>query len=190
MKMDRNTVIGMILLGILFFLFFWYTNKQQHAIALQQRISDSTRKANESKIKPVDRATVYMDSLQRDSLSKVAAAGGFTRAATGTEQLTVVENDLVKATFSNKGGSLKSVELKEYSSLDSGRHVVLSGSKEDKLGYTVNTAPNQSAETSSLFFGNAQVNKNADGSQTVSYTLSDSAGQSITHQYIIHPHDY
>jgi YidC/Oxa1 family membrane protein insertase len=191
MKMDRNTVIGMILLGILFFLFFWYTNKQQQAMALQkQRIDDSTRRANESKIKPVDKAAAYMDSLQRDSLSKVAAAGGFTLAGNGTEQLTIVENDLIKATFSNKGGSLKSVELKKYNSLDSGHHVVLSGGKDDKLGYTINTAPNQSAETSTLFFGNAQVNKNADGSQTVSYSLSDSGGQSITHQYIIHPHNY
>ena len=125
---------------------------------------------------PSDKATAYLDSLQRDSLSKVSAAGGFTHAANGTEQLTVVENDLIKATFSNKGGTLKSVELKKYNSLDSGHNVVLAGGKEDKLGYTVNTAPNQSAETSSLFFDNAQVNKNADGSQTVSYTLSDSGG--------------
>ena len=189
--MDRNTVIGMILLGILFFLFFWYTNKQQQAIALQkQRIEDSTRRANESKINPVDSITAYQDSLRRDSISKVSAAGGFTQAATGTEQLTAVENDILKATFSNKGGSLKSVELKKYNSLDSGHHVVLSGGKEDKLGYNVNTAPNQSVETSSLFFANPVINKNADGSQTVSYTLSDSGGQSITHQFIIHPHNY
>jgi YidC/Oxa1 family membrane protein insertase len=191
MKMDRNTVIGMILLGILFFLFFWYTNKQQQAIALQQqRIADSTRRANETRIQPVDSIAAYQDSLRRDSISKVSAAGGFALAANGTEQLTVVENDILKATFTNKGGSLKSVELKNYSSLDSGQHVVLSGGKEDKLGYTVNTAPNQSAETSALFYGNAQVNKNTDGSQTVSYTLGDSGGQSITHQFIIHPHNY
>ncbi|HEY6977800.1 MAG TPA: membrane protein insertase YidC, partial [Chitinophagaceae bacterium] len=189
--MDRNTVIGMILLGILFFLFFWYTNKQQQAIALQkQRNDDSTRRANESKIKTLDTIAVYQDSLKRDSISRVSAAGGFVKAANGTEQLTVVENDILKATFTNKGGNLKSVELKEYNSLDSGHHVVLSGGKEDKLGYTVNTAPNQSAETSSLFFGDAQVNKNTDGSQTVTYTLSDAGGESITHQYIIRPHNY
>jgi YidC/Oxa1 family membrane protein insertase len=191
MKMDRNTVIGMILLGILFFLFFWYSNKQQQAIALQQqRIADSTRRANESKVRTVDTIAAYQDSLKRDSIAKISAAGGFTRAANGTEQLTVVENDILKATFTNKGGGLKSVELKNYNSRDSGHHVVLSGGKEDKLGYTVNTAPNQSAETSSLFFDNAQVNKNTDGSQTVTYTLSDSSGESITHQYIIHPHNY
>ncbi len=191
MKMDRNTVIGMVLLAALFFLFFWYTNKQQQAIAIeQQHIADSTRRANETRITPVDKAAAYEDSLRRDSLSKLSAAGSFTHAANGTEQLTVVENDLLKATFTNKGGSLKSVELKKYNSVDSGHHVVLSGGTDDKLGYNINTAANQSSETSSLFFTNPQINKNADGSQTIIYTLGDSAGQSITHQYIIHPGNY
>ncbi|MEP6846845.1 MAG: membrane protein insertase YidC, partial [Panacibacter sp.] len=65
-----------------------------------------------------------------------------------------------------------------------------SGNKDDKLGYTINTTNGQSAETSALFFGNAQVTKNADGSQTISYILSDSAGKSITHQYIIKHANY
>src|SRR5262245_36994636 len=108
MKMDKNTVIGMVLLAILFFLFFWYTNKQQQAYQVEkQSVEDSTRKANEAKITPQQKATAYADSLHRDSLSKLSAAGNFTRAANGQEQLTVVENDFVKAIFSNKGGSLK-----------------------------------------------------------------------------------
>ena len=125
MKMDRNTVIGMVLLAILFFTFFWYTNKQQQAMALEQkRIADSTKKVNESRITPEQKAAAYADSVHRDSLSKLSAAGNFAQAANGSEQLTVVENDLVKAVFSNKGGSLKSVELKKYNSLDSTHKVI------------------------------------------------------------------
>src|SRR3954451_19839323 len=115
MKMDRNTVIGMVLLAILFFAFFWYTNKQQQAIALEQkRTADSTKKVNEAQITPEQKAAAYADSVNRDSLSKLSAAGNFSQAANGAEQLTVIENDVMKAVFSNKGGSLKSVELKKY----------------------------------------------------------------------------
>lgn len=189
--MDRNTVIGMVLLAILFFVFFWYTNRQQQAIALEQkRVADSTQKANESKISPEQRAAAYADSLHRDSLSKLSAAGNFAQAANGAEQLTVVENDLMKAVFSNKGGSLKSVELKKYNSLDSTHKVILSGGPNDKLGYSINTGANASQETSSLVFNAPRLEKNPDGSQTISYTLGDAAGQSITHQYIIHPGNY
>lgn len=191
MNMDRNTVIGMILLAALFFMFFWYTNRQQQAIALEKkRIADSTAKVEAAKITPEQRVAAYKDSLNRDSASRATAAGNFANAANTAEQLTVVENDVIKATFTNKGGSLKSVELKNYNSLDSTHKVILSGAKDDQLGYTINTTQGQSAETSTLFFSNAQVNKAEDGSQTVTYTLSDSAGKAITHQYIIKRDNY
>ncbi|HNP24314.1 MAG TPA: membrane protein insertase YidC [Panacibacter sp.] len=190
MNMDRNTVIGMVLLAALFFMFFWYTNRQQQSLAIeQQRIADSTQKANNAKITPAQKAAAYADSLRRDSSSKIATAGSFVQAGIGSEKLTVVENDLFKATFSNKGGSLVNVQLKKFNSIDSSL-VTLSGGKVDKLGYSINTAPNQSAETSSLFFGDAQVSANTDGSQTVSYTLAGESGQSITHQYIIKKDNY
>ncbi|QEC68038.1 membrane protein insertase YidC [Panacibacter ginsenosidivorans] len=191
MNMDRNTVIGMILLAGLFFMFFWYTNKQQSALSAdKQRIADSTAKAEAAKITPEQKAAAYKDSLNRDSVSKLSAAGNFQGAAIGAEQLTTVENELMKVVFTNKGGSLKSVELKKYNSLDSTHKVILAGGKDDKLGYSINTAGNQSEETSSLFFTNAQVTKNADGSQTIVYTLGDSAGKSITHQYIVKRNNY
>lgn len=189
--MDRNTVIGMILLAGLFFMFFWYTNRQQQAISVEaKRIADSTAKAEAVKITPEQKAAAIIDSVKRDSTSKLIASGNFQGSALGTEQLTVIETGLIKATFTNKGGSLKSVELKKYNSLDSTHKVILAGGKGDKLGYTINTTAGQSAETSSLFFGNAQVSKSADGSQTVTYVLSDSTGKGITHQYIIKPDNY
>ena len=189
--MDKNTVIGIVLLAALFILFFWYTNKQQASLqAVKQRIADSTAKAEAAKLTPAQREAAKIDSLKNDTLNRVAEAGNFLGAANGTEQFTVVENELLRATFSNKGGSLKSVELKKYNSLDSTHKVTLSGGKNDKLGYTINTIKGQTAETSDLFFGNAQLIKNADGSQTLTYTLSDSAGKGITHQYIIKPNNY
>lgn len=181
----------MILLAGLFFMFFWYTNRQQQALAVEKkRIADSTAKAEAAKITPEQKAAAYKDSVNRDSISKLTAAGNFQNSAIGVEELTVVETDLIKATFTNKGGSLKSVELKNYKSLDSTRKVILSGGKDDKLGYTINTTAGQSAETSSLFFGNAQVSKTTEGSQTVTYTLNDSTGKGITHQFIVRPSNY
>lgn len=153
------------------------------------RIDDSTQKANAAKIKPADTIAARIDSLHRDSVNKISAAGNFTQGANGTEQLIVVENNVLKATFSNKGGMLKNVQLKNFKSIDS-TPVMLSGGKEDELGYSINTGSNQSAKTSSLFFSGGAITKNSDGSQTITYTLADSAGQSITHQYIIKPDNY
>jgi YidC/Oxa1 family membrane protein insertase len=190
MKMDKNTVIGVVLLAILFFAFFYYTNKQQKAIlAEKEHTEDSIRRVEALKVKPVDTAIAKLDSAHRDSALKTAAAGNFGSAGIGTESFTVVENNLLKATFSNKGGALKSVELKNYKSVDSGKLVTLAGDS-STIGYSINTSASQSSETSDLYFGTPQIAKAANGAQTITYTVSSSGGQSITHQYVLLPDSY
>jgi YidC/Oxa1 family membrane protein insertase len=51
---------------------------------------------------------------QLDSATAQAAYGDFAKAAQGTAQNIVVENDDVRLTFSTKGGSVKEVLLKKY----------------------------------------------------------------------------
>ena len=188
MKTDKNTVIGFVLLGILFFLYFWYSNKQQTALVeMKKRQEDSIARVNAAKLPVVDSATLQLDSLKRDSLSKVVMAGDFTAAAIGTESLLTLENSVMKITFTNKGGQVKGIELKKYSKADS-TPVVLSD--KNKLGYTINTGANQSANTNELFFTAAEPVKKADGSQVVNFTLSSANGQQISHQYIIYPDAY
>lgn len=190
MNTDKNSVIGIVLLGILFFLFFWYTNRGQQSLAAdKKRIEDSTARANAVKVTPQQKEAARKDSLAADSLGKIGGAGGFSNAAFGTEQVVVVENDLMKASFSNKGGRLKQVELKQYKSND-GKPVILGGTAEDQLSYTINTGNNQSAASADLFFTPGTLLKNADGSQSLTYTLQDAAGNNIQHQFLVKPGDY
>jgi YidC/Oxa1 family membrane protein insertase len=188
MKTDKNTVIGFVLLFALFILYFWYNNQQgmkaKAEEAEKKRIADSTAAANRPK---VDTAKFVQDSVRLDSADRAAAAGGF--PSTGTEQILVVENELIKASFTNKGGILKQVELKNYKSPDS-TNVVLGGGKKDELSYTINTENNRSASTSQLYFTASGVTKNADGSQTVSYSVAAPDGRSIKHSFVVKPKDY
>ncbi|MBS1730880.1 MAG: membrane protein insertase YidC [Bacteroidetes bacterium] len=190
MKTDKNTIIGFVLLGILFFVFFWYTSKQTNA--LQERdafVKDSTEKAIAARKPAVDTVAMRLDSLRRDSLTKVTDAGDFETASTGTESLVTVENPLMKVIFTNKGGVVKSVVLKKFNQMDS-TPVILSGGPHDQLGYNINTSPNHAVLTSNLFFSAPVITKNADGSQIITYTLHGSAGQSISHQFKIPSNDY
>lgn len=190
MKTDNNTVIGFVLIGILFIGYFWFSNKQQQAILLERkRTEDSIARVKALSAPSVDPIAARADSLKHDSLNNQAAAGSFQTAASGTEQLTVIDNGLVKITFSNKGGQPKRFELTKYKSYDS-TNVVMAGSDFDNLSYTINTSANQSAPTSSLFFNPATVTKQPDGKQIVSFNLTSADGQSITHQYIVKPNDY
>lgn len=189
MKTDKNTVIGFVLLALLFFLYFWYSNKQQNELlVIKQKQEDSLRRVNAARIMPADTVAARIDSLKRDSVTRVSAAGDFTTAGIGTEQLVTLENNLMKVVFTTKGAQVKSVELKHYRSSFDGKNVILSD--HNVLGYNINTSANQSAQTSSLFFTASQPVTHADKSQTISFTLLGANGESITHQYTLKDNDY
>ncbi len=188
MKTDKNTVIGFVLLGILFIVYFWYNSKQQQELAtFQQRQKDSLERINAANRKPLDTVTARIDSLKRDSSARLSAAGDFTTAAIGTDQLVMVHNKLMTVTFSTKGAQVKSVELNNYKT-PNGKKVLLA--ENNQLGYNINTSANQSSSSANLFFTASAPVINADSSQTISFILTAANGQSITHQYTIRPNDY
>ncbi|MES1221423.1 MAG: membrane protein insertase YidC, partial [Bacteroidota bacterium] len=176
-------------LALLFFGYFWYTSKEQAAFRAEQARKDSIANANKPKQDPV---ALKKDSVRLDSPNKIVSAGSsFGKSVNGTEQTFQVENDLVKITFTNKGGQPKGIELKKFKHPDSS-FVKLAATDFDKIDYSINTGSNQSAHISDLYFDATTPVKNADGSTTVSFTLlsSDSSGKSITHQYVLKPDNY
>ena len=189
MNFDRNTVIGFIVLAALFMGYFYYNSREQVALKKEQARLDSI--ANLHKPKP-DTLAQKIDSARADTAARLSQAGSFQNAALGKESLTEVQTGLFTIAFSNKGGQPKWIELKKYKNMDSG-FVKLGGTDFDRLGYTINTGNNTTAQTADLYFEPGTVTKNADGSQTVSFQLrsSDSTGiTSIVHQYIVKPDDY
>lgn len=193
MKFDRNTVLGFVILAGLFIGYFYFTNKQQaesrkqkaELLKKEQHVKDSIDKLN----KPLQ------DSLNkiRDSVTQKNVAGIFRDTAKGTEQLVSLENELIKVTFSTKGGQPKKVELKNFKGQDSNL-VKLAGTDFDKISYAINTGSgvNQgSAQTSDLFFSKIDT-LSKDGAKVISFTLqsSDSSGAYITHEFALKPNDY
>ena len=186
MGMDRNTVIGFVLLAILLFLYLFISTKNSQDIQKQtQAYNDSVARVQSAKT---------ADSLARlkDSSATVSipdSVKGFQRAAMGAEKLDTVENDVMKIVFSNKGGQPRAVVLKKYLSPDKGP-VVLLNSDFDRITYSINTRSNASSQTSELFFQPGAVQKNTDGSQTVDYVLNGDNGTSVTHHFKIDKNAY
>ena len=184
MGMDRNTVIGFVLLAILLFLYLFISSKNSQELAQQrQRYEDSLAKAK------IDSRPVAKPSA--DTGTAVAApqdTTGFNKAVNGSEQVVTVENDLMKIEFTNKGAQPRAVYLKKYQTYDSLPVRLITDA--DKISYPVNTGPNQSAAITDLFFTPGNVTKNADGSQVVNFQLNGPNGELLTHQYIIRTGNY
>lgn len=188
MKTDKNTIIGFVLLGILFFTFFWYNNKMaQASMELEKKAKDSIARVEAAKITPEMKAKAIQDSIKADSANRVAQVGVFT-GALGTEKLDTLENDLMKVVFTNKGGRVKYVALKNYKSYDSS--LVKLGTDKDLMGYKINTGNNVASLTTDLYFQSSGIQKNANGGQTITFTIRDSAGKSVEHLFTVNPNAY
>ena len=136
--MNKNTLIGFILIAAILFGWMYYMSPSKEELAEQQRIQDSIRQARmielaqADSIKEAQRQAELMAALQADTIVMDSAAaalqqqlvmknefGVFAPSAQGSEQQWTIENKLQKLTFTNKGGFLKKVELKDYKTYDS-----------------------------------------------------------------------
>ncbi len=186
MGMDRNTIIGFVLLGVLLFTYLFTATKSNQQLE-RQRMQQADSLAA---VKKLQEALVVKQDSAKVKVASGDSLTGFNKAIGGSEKLLTVENNLLKIVFSNKGGQPREVILKEYKLYDSSLVQLMDSSLNNRLSYPVNTGANQTQQIADLYFNDARVEKNADGSQTITYSLPAPSGLSIEHQYILHPDSY
>jgi YidC/Oxa1 family membrane protein insertase len=184
---DRNTIIGTALLVVLLIGYIFMAQRDQANLQKQkQHIQDSL-----ARLQPIPAATTTSaraDSLRTDSLLRSASAGTFSGGVQGSEQTTVLENNLVRITFSNRGGQPKSVELKQFKRFD-GAPLFLVGTGDQSFSYLIQTSATQTAATKDLYFTTSGAEQQGT-SQVLRYTLKDSLGRSIEQEYTLAPDQY
>ena len=188
MKFDKNSVIGISLLAILFIGYFYFTRQGQLELeAKQKHIADSLAALQPALKKD---AVSAPELLSLDTVKAApVAVGSMVQKGTATEVIPSLENELVKISFTNKGARPHRVELKKYKSADS-TNVELISSDFNKLSYLINTGNNETASTDELYFVADEVKKEADGSSSIAFKLQDSSGKAIVHKYSLKPDAY
>ncbi|MBQ6769687.1 MAG: membrane protein insertase YidC [Bacteroidales bacterium] len=138
---NKNTLIGFVLIAAILFGWMYFMTPSKEQLAEQQRIQDSIRRVRIEEMAldslrqaERQRADAQLAALQTDttlmSMDSIGLAqqklnalrdryGVFAGSAEGVEQFVTIENKLQRLTFTNKGGFLKQVELKEYKTYDS-----------------------------------------------------------------------
>jgi len=125
---DKNSIIGLTLIAIILGVWVYLTTPSAEELAKQRRIRDSialaeskTLQQNEIKNKIEDKTALpkVSDStaVKNDSIilsEKQNYYKDFFIATKGEEKLYTLENEKFRITFTNKGGRIKQVELKEY----------------------------------------------------------------------------
>lgn len=185
MGMDRNTVIGFVLLALLFFGYFYYSSQGKLALEKQeQHIKDSI-----ARLQPKVDTSLNKNLANAATSTRDTALQNIKQDTTGKEQFITVENKVFKITFTNKGGQPQRVELKDFKTFDKKPLILLDG-QFSNISYAINTGNNQTEQTSDLLFTASKPQTTADGKQIIDFTLESKDGQKIDHEYIISPNDY
>lgn len=194
--MDKNSITGLGLITLIL-IGFWFFNKppQQEVEALQAR-QDSIRKvetlmeqeriaaqlsATESQTIALPEAAGTLDSAQSALLEQ--ASGLMSPFVKGETTFTTLENEKIKIIFSNKGGKIYSVELKDYKTHD-GEPLVLFDGDKNKFGFTF-THNTRIFNTNDLYF-----NLKSQTDTSVVYEIASAQGEALTFNYVLPPDEY
>jgi YidC/Oxa1 family membrane protein insertase len=202
--MDRNSIIGFILIALIIFGFFFYQSKQlkekaindknlQDSIALIQKdsvlLQNPTTAINDTiAIAKGGPVTYDPDSIKEKKLQD--EFGVFAPSTKGTEEFITLENEVLKLIISNKGGRIYSAELKDYKTYDSLPLVLFKG---EQSVFRLNFfAQNRNIYTDQLFFtpASSSISVSGNDSATVSMRLSLAPDKYLEYQYTIHGNSY
>ena len=187
--MDKNSIIGLILMGVVIVVFTWLGRPSKEEMALRQHYNDSIaavtaaeaekiRLAGESATAEPRTPTPADSTLtpaERDSLLKAENHKNFgemASAAVGEEETVTLETDSVAFVFSSKGARLAGTTLKTHNDY-LGRPIRLVRDEDATMGFTFITKSNRVIHTADLYF---KVEKPAPGQ--VRFTAPSSDGSS------------
>lgn len=176
--MDKNTLVGFVLIGAVIVGFSIYNRPSQEEMARAQHYQDSVRaelQKQELEQKEQD-LNAEKTALTLDSTSL------FYQAAQGTEQFTTLENELVQLTLSNKGGRICKAMLKEYKDQQQQPLVLFDG--EDASLNIGLEGKNENIMSSQMYFETVNVTDS-----TVTMRLNAGDGH-LDFNYKLLPHSY
>nr|WP_294897489.1 membrane protein insertase YidC [uncultured Pedobacter sp.] len=169
--MDRNTFTGLFLILVILVGSTFLLKPSSEEIKREKITQDSIAYAKKHPQTLAKKAATLTDSVALAKTDTSIAANAF------KEELSVLENKALKVTFSNKGGKIVSVEVKNETTYQ-GKPVVLFQAKDTNFGFDYKTA-NKTLNTSDQPF--KVVSKSATGlvmqlanadSSSVNYTYS------------------
>lgn len=147
--MDRNTFTGLFLIMIILAGSFYFLkpNEAEMKKAKETERLDSLKKAG---VTPALKDTTKTAAIANPAVDSLALKGPFGTAITGTEANTVLENENLLITLSNKGGKITSVEVKGQKTF-TGKPLILFTGSENKFGLNLNAA-GKVINTNDLYF--------------------------------------
>src|SRR4030095_15089786 len=204
--MDRNSIIGFVLIGIILLGWLYFQNKnseqkqketqkteQQQNQQKQTQIPDTTKKPP-----PVDttKQQVKKDTVLENQAAIEKYGALFTKFEKGEDKVIMIETDKFYAEFSTKGGALIKYEVKGFKTWDAFPVQLVKLEKGGELNLLFNSTEGKLINTKDLYFSTSynpweKVTVNGNTEYKITYELPvDTNGGKIIKTYTIKNDSY
>ena len=188
--MDRNTIIGFLLMAVVLFGYTWYMQPSPEQKAAMQRYQDSLLQVENTRLAEMNNVeTSVTEPVEETTVDEHSARlrneyVDFAPFAEGEEKTVTLSNPQVTLTFSTHGGRLTQAVLNEYNTYDS-LPVMLFNSENNAYGF-IFKAQGRTINTADLYF----VPELSADNRTLSMKLPFENGSSFEVRYTLPEEGY
>ncbi len=146
--MDRNSVIGFILIGVVLLVWMWYNSPQQSQTQQDKRDTVVQTTETEQLAKQIQE-----EEAAKKEISVPEQMGKyFSAVAEGEEKIIIIETTHYKAEITSKGGLIRKWELKNYKTWDQLPVQLVDFDKGGDFSLLFNTTDGKLVNTRNLYF--------------------------------------
>lgn len=186
--MNKNTIFGFVLIGIILIGFSWYNTKLFKEQERERFVRDSIAAVEALKNAPALDSSALVTVSERDSLSVIRETAPIYKdslleaASRAEEEFYTLENDKISVTFTTKGAQASQVLVKNYYTSDS---LALYLMKKNSSNFGIDFYTDQQLNTADFNFEKVEQTDTS-----LVMRLNFSTGSYIDHIYTLRPDDY
>jgi YidC/Oxa1 family membrane protein insertase len=194
--MNKNTLIGFVLIGIIIIGFTWYNGKnieqqrklqfQRDSIAMVEQLALMREQLLLDSIAALSApapSVVTIETVQTSAIQQLGSS--LAEAMDKEENFFTLENELIKLTFTNKGGRIYSAQIKNYHTYDSLPVFLFSG---EGNNFSLQLFTKQQISTGNFFFEPVASSAVSDTASRLALRLQVSETAYIEYVYTL-PHN-
>ncbi len=175
-NMDKNTIIGLVLIGVVFFGYIWWSQPSKEQMAEIAR-QDSIAMVMEQKEKAIQAQKAVKQQQQVSAATDSSRL--FFAALQGQAKKVTLSNSKIALTFNSKGAIVEKAVVKNFKDRKGHNNVTLFDANTQKLNYTLATKTDN-ISTSELYFDASNVTDS-----TVTFTADAGNGKAIVMEYTL-----
>lgn len=175
--MDKNNIIGFVLIALVFIIFGWYNQPSQEEITAAQK-QDSIANVQRMKQEQAQKAAAASREAAKAAEAGDSAALFFT-ALSGSEESVVLKNSKLELTLSTKGAALKKARILGFSSRDGKQDVTLFDGSEQQMNFMM------AGKTENIITGDMYFKPSGVTDTTVTMTVQAQNGGRLVVRYAL-----